>query len=107
MATKRHRLKRKARGTKKLNTLQRQQKEYAKEYKKTERQIKSLQKKLPKEEIKLGKLEEKRDKDVMKHMQKIEGQVSKIATETSNLQLLQTSLEEIKPLLSYSGLALL
>ena len=34
MATKRHRLKRKARGTKKLNTLQRQQKEYAKEYKK-------------------------------------------------------------------------
>ena len=34
MATKRHRQKRKARGTKKLNTLQRQQKEYAKEYKK-------------------------------------------------------------------------
>ena len=57
MATKRHRQKRKARGTRKLNTLQRQQKEYAKEYKKTERQIKSLQKKIPKEELKLYKIE--------------------------------------------------
>ena len=43
----------------------------------------------------------------MKHMQKIEAQVSKIATENSNLKLLESSLEEIRPLLSYSGLALL
>lgn len=98
---------RKGRGTKKLNTEQREKREYAREFKKLNKDQIAIEKKIVKLKIKEDKLVDKRDKDEVKIQKKIEDVRSDLNTNIDLLYRVEQDIEENKKYLSYSGLALL
>tara|TARA_Y100000389_G_scaffold5404_2_gene5202 strand:+ start:1735 stop:2070 length:336 start_codon:yes stop_codon:yes gene_type:complete len=95
------------RGTKKLNTEQREKREYAREFKKLHKYQIALEKKIVKLKIKQDKLVEKRDKDEEKIKKKIDDVRGDIHTNIDLLYRVEQDIEESKKYLSYSGLELL